>query len=144
VKFGIALVLPHPAIFACFFLCWLAFLSFWRIADVDTHFTNRPQDYPQLFSLTPWHPTTIATSAGLQNVLTRTATCPLTFSVLRMTYSSPDGGATSEWMKSDDDWRGDRLGIAMASSVVLLCGLHAAARLWSARLKNRNREMIST
>jgi hypothetical protein len=140
---GVGIFLPHPAIFACFVLCWLAFLSFWRMADVETHFTNHPQDYPQLFSLTPWRPATITEAAGIQYVLTRTATCPLAFSTLRITYSSADGGITSEYLKSDDNWRLDRLGIAIASSTLALCGLHAVARLCFMRLKKGKREMIS-
>jgi hypothetical protein len=125
---GVALILPHPVMCAVFIFCWAAFLLFWRIADVDTHFTNRPQDYPQFFTVTPWRPITISTAIGPQKILTRTATCPLTFSMLRMTYSSADGGATSEWMKSDDDWRWGRLGIAIALSTFALCSLHAVAR----------------
>jgi hypothetical protein len=144
VKRGLALAFPHPAIIVCFILCWLVFLLFGRIADVDTHFTNRPQDYPQIFSLTPWRPTTIQTANGPLITLTRTAVCPLTFSTLRMTYSSPDGGTTSEWMNSDDDLRWDRLSIAIALSALALCGLSLVARVGLICLgKRRKREIIS-
>jgi hypothetical protein len=121
------LLLPHPLIFVAFFSSWTIFLFVGKASNVDTHFTYHPQNYPQYFSVTPWHPLVISTASGPVSGLTRTATCPLTFFTLRYTYWSPDGGKTSEGLKWENDIRWNRVAIAVVLSAIMLWGINFIA-----------------
>jgi hypothetical protein len=80
---------------------WLFFFTFDAMVTIDTHLTNRPQDYPA-FQLTPWRP-----APPVAGRLTREALCPLTFRTLRYEQISDDGGVTvaTEGYHADIRWR---------------------------------------
>jgi len=101
---GAALVLAVPILGY-----WLFFFTFGGMLDIDTHFTNRPQDYP-VFQLTPWRPA--SASAGR---LAREALYPLTFRTLRYEQFSEDGGVTvwTEGYHADLRWRPTIVGLLL-------------------------------
>jgi hypothetical protein len=91
---------------------WFLFFTVGGVGAVDTHFTNRPQDFPE-FRLTPWR------SAGHAGTLTRDAIMPLTFRTLRYVQVTDDGGTTVETVAYHADVRWAPTAAALLVSALL-------------------------
>jgi hypothetical protein len=94
---------------------WCFFFWLGPMVAVDTHFTSRPQDFPE-FRLTPWR---AAERAGNSGTLTRDAIMPLTFRTLRYVQVSDDGGTTVETVAYHANVRWGPTAAALLASVLL-------------------------
>jgi hypothetical protein len=96
---------------------WFCFFTFGAVFTVDTHFTSKPQNYPE-FRLTSWRPaTTSPTATGA--IQRREAILPLTLRTLRYVQLTEDGGATVETVAYHADVRWGRTTIALVATALL-------------------------
>ena len=88
---------------------WLFFFTFDAMVTIDTHLTNRPQDYPA-FRLTPWRP-----EPAVAGRLVREALWPLGLRTLRYGQFSDDGGVTvwTEGYHADIRWQPTLIGLLL-------------------------------
>jgi hypothetical protein len=110
-------------------LGWVGFFTLGSLVAVESHWTNRPQDFPQ-FQLTPWR---AAGEAGAPaGRLEREAVWPLTFRTLRYRQVTEDGGAWVETVGYEADVRWGTtlvaLGVSAVVPVVVYFGLRWVSR----------------